>query len=353
MSTQAASNVNSRLALGATVLLVLSVLVYWNSVARADRFERGQKFLSNLNPDEITEVVIIEAGETVTLRRVGEEFVVAEADGYRAKNESVNRFIRDLLDISLDKEVGTGETLEADLEIEPTTETTQEITLKNASGQEMVSVRVGKGLDDGPGNYVQRRDVEGEPIFLTSERVSLSSEQDSFLQKEIVDVTSSQLLRVEGPGYVFAKGEEDGASLELLDVPAGKKESSVEVNKVKNLLSRLRFEQVYPADDAEVRDLAFQEVLRYELDDGSGYVVSAAVGDERSFLSISGFHTIERIEIELDTPEEELQEKADVLSRADEMNEFNSYHGSWVYEVDSTTGEKLVVGQADLLEDAE
>lgn len=352
MMTNETANVNSKLALSAAVLLVFSVLVYWNSVARADRFERGQKLLSNLNPDEIAEVVITEAGETVTLSRVGEEFVVAQADGYRAKNESVNRFIRDLLDISLAKEVGTGETLEADLEIEPTTEATQEITLKNTSDQEMVRVRIGKGLDDGPGSYVQRRDVEGEPVYLTSERVSLSSKQDSFLQKEIVDVTSSQLLRVEGPGYVFAKGEEEDSSLALLDVPVGKQESSVEVNKVKNLLSRLRFDQVYPADDQEVRDLDFREVLRYELDDGSGYVVSAATRDDRSFLRISGFHTIERIEIELDTPEEELQEKADVLSRADEVTQFNSYHGSWVYEVDSTTGEKLVVGKADLLEDA-
>ena len=33
------------------------------------------------------------------------------------------------------------------------------------------------------------------------------------------------------------------------------------------------------------------------------------------------------------------------------MQEFNDYHGSWVYKLDSFTGEKLDLRRADLIED--
>ena len=42
----------------AGILLALSVFMYWSGEARAERFERGQRFLPNLNPDEIGDIAI-------------------------------------------------------------------------------------------------------------------------------------------------------------------------------------------------------------------------------------------------------------------------------------------------------
>ena len=39
-----------------------------------------------------------------------------------------------------------------------------------------------------------------------------------------------------------------------------------------------------------------------------------------------------------------------MLSRADEIDEFNSFHGSWVYEIGDFTAEKLQLEQSDLME---
>ena len=44
---------NAKLAVLAVLLFVFSVFSYRQSVTRAERFERGQKFLAQLNPDEI------------------------------------------------------------------------------------------------------------------------------------------------------------------------------------------------------------------------------------------------------------------------------------------------------------
>ena len=69
---------NNRLAVVALALLVLSAFTYWRDVSRAERFERGQKFLSNLNPDEIGKISITKGTaddtESVTLERSGATF---------------------------------------------------------------------------------------------------------------------------------------------------------------------------------------------------------------------------------------------------------------------------------------
>ena len=47
---------NRKLAVVAAALFALSAFTYWNDLRRVDRFQRGQKLVSNLNPDEISRV---------------------------------------------------------------------------------------------------------------------------------------------------------------------------------------------------------------------------------------------------------------------------------------------------------
>ena len=345
------SQVNKRLVAAAVALLALSIFSYWNSVSRAERFERGQKFLPNLNPDEIARVEIVQGGEQVSLSRQGDIYVVEESHDYRARNEGVNRLVRSLLDIELAKEVGASESLAAELGIDPPGEDTVEVALGNAAGNDMVRLRVGNRFEGGSGNYVRRLDGEENPIFLTDATVLIDSTADQFLQKEIVDVSGSDVVRIDGPDFTFSTGDEDGAVMALERAPAGKQEKTSEVGRVKNFLSRLRFSEVFLADAEEVADLLFTDEFRYELEDGSGYLVSVAAREDDRYIRIGGYHTVQQVEIERDTPDEELQEKADILNRAEEMQEFNDYHGSWVYKLDSFTGEKLDLRHADLIED--
>ena len=52
----------------------------------------------------------------------------------------------------------------------------------------------------------------------------------------------------------------------------------------------------------------------------------------------------------MDEAEEELREKAEMLTRADEIDAFNSFHGSWVYEISDFTAKKLQLTRQDLIE---
>ena len=83
------SKTNRNLLVAVAVLFLLSALTYKQTTGRADRFQRGQLFLSNLNPDEIATIELSKGEETVTLRRQGDQFTVVEKRGYPASNASV------------------------------------------------------------------------------------------------------------------------------------------------------------------------------------------------------------------------------------------------------------------------
>lgn len=343
------SKTNRNLLLVVLALFLLSALTYRQSVGRADRFQRGQMFLSNLNPDEVGTIAVTKGEESVTLKRQGEGFTVVEKQGYPASNSSVNAFLRHLLGIGLEREIGRGDSLAEELEIEPPTAETIEVALKDSSDKEMVRLRVGKAFEDGQGNYIQRLDEEDQLIYLTSGSVFLSSGIGEFLDKEIVDHESSEVQRVEGRDFVIEKPE-DGDDLVLVDLPANKKAKTSELNRLGSVLSGLRFEEVFVADDPEVRDLEFERALQIDLQDGSGYELSLATRDERHFLKIRGFNTVQQVAITREESEEELKEKAEKLTRADEIDEFNSFHGSWVYEISKWTAEKLELQRGDLID---
>ena len=207
---------------------------------------------------------------------------------------------------------------------------------------------VGKSLDSGGGNYIRRLDAEDETIYLTSSRVYLNTRQDDFLDKEILDVEKDQIAAIRGNGFLI---EDREGSLKLAELPAGKKESA-KVSQLTNLLSGLRFNKHYLADAPEVQGLAFDASVEIDLEDESGYRVAVASKDDKHYLRIQGYHTAGQLSIAVDADEEESKRVADQLQRQNETQDFNAFHGSWIYEVTETTADKVRLAASDLVEDA-
>ena len=326
------TDLNKKLAVLAAALLALALLTYRHDAGRADRFETGQKFLQNLNPDEIGKIEVSGSsatgsgeGGSVTLTRQGEEYVIAERNGYLARNEEVNRLVRDLLEVSLDRRMGTGDELAAELGFGGDESTS--VTLSNASGEVMVQAELGDSSDNG-GRYLRRRSGDDQAIYRSEAALTLSSEPATFLAKEILDHSSSEVVRIEAPGFVLAKqrveGEPDetGApgtprwegSLELEDGSA----KTSEVNRLATLLSRLSFDEVFLASDPAVASLRFDRRHTFELDDQSGYQIeSATVADgdgQATYVRLRGLFNVDRLEVSQEETDEELEEKAGVLA---------------------------------------
>ncbi|MGB5160887.1 MAG: DUF4340 domain-containing protein [Thermoanaerobaculia bacterium] len=343
------SKTNRKLTILAVVLMALSLWAYRESVNRTDRFQRGQVFLSNLNPDEIARVEIRQADESVTLERQGETFRVVEEQGYPASNAAVNRLVGDLLELSLEKEVGTGTELAAELELEPVGPSTVEVLFQDAAQKEMVRMRLGLPFEGGPGRYVQRLDRPDDPIYLTSGEVHVTVDSSAFLRQQIIDVPVSEVARIVGADFTLTR-QAEGGELRLIEAAASEETKGKQVGELESILRNLSFENVFVADDEAVRDLDLLPTLSVDLEDGSGYDLAVAEREGRYFLQIAGRHAVSQVAISLDEAEEELQEKADMLTRADEIDDFNQFHGSWIYEIGEADGRKLLLRKADLVE---
>lgn len=340
---------NTRLALVALVLMGVSVFTYVQSVTRAERFERGQKFLSQLNADNIFQIVIEKDGETTTLERGEEKFTVAEVNGFPAKNETINRLISDMIKVGLEQPIGSSESLAEELQVNPEHEEAVEVTFKNDSGKIMVHTVIGKTGDDGRGRYVRRLDGDDDTIYLTSDSLFVSTDKSTYLDKQIVDVAAPQLSLIQAPDFAINAGE--NGVLKLEGVPTSKEEDASQMDQVKNALQRLSFDKVFLADESEVSGLTFDRELTFNLDDNSSYVVQTSKKGERYFMKIRAAYEIERIELSREDTDEQLQEKSEVLSRAEEVSKFNAFHGSWVYELTEPVAQKFRVSKAELLKD--
>lgn len=343
-------NKNVQLGLAAAVLFLLSVFSYYGSQARAERFERGQKFLSQLNPDNIQLIEIKKGEEHVILKRTEDQFIVASRNGYPAKNEAVNRFIKDILEISLEKEVGGGDSDAEELQTKPGSEESIEITLKSGPDTVMVHFSAGKSTEDGRGRYLQRFDGEDQNIYLSSKGIFLSTGSDQYLDKEIVDVAADQIQAVTAPKFTISTQENQ---LTLDGIPSGKEVDSAKLTNVTSALKGLSFEKVFLADDSQVQGMAFNQAMTFTLKDDSTYQVATAVKAEKTYIKISATHKNERIGVSMEDSEEQLEEKASVLERMNEVQAFNQRHGSWVYELGDFSAKKFTQTKADLLKDPE
>ncbi|MCP3962522.1 MAG: hypothetical protein GY719_32175, partial [bacterium] len=164
-----------------------------------------------------------------------------------------------------------------------------------------------------------------------------------------VDLKEEDIAAIDGPDYRF--GSEVG-SLELTELPAGMKEATTEVNKVKGGLSYLRFTSHHLANAADVQGLVFSHRVSYEMKDQAIYQVEVAEGGDKHYLRIRGSHRVNSLQIDQEWSEEEVKEKAELLTRADEMQDFDELHGSWVYEVSESTADKFRLQALELVEKA-
>lgn len=337
---------NRNLAVIALALLVASIWTYRAGSGGADRFERGRHLLAALNPDDVASIHLAKDGEEVTLERGEDGFTVTDVHGYPAANEAVNRVLRTLVDLELEKEVGTGDDLYRELGLTADSPEMTEVVLSDAAGAEMVRLRIGDAFEGGNGSYLRRLDGDGGPAYLSTRRVSFNTAPDSYLDKEIVNVPAEEIERIDGPDYQIARSE-DGLHLDL--TPPGRAEDPAKIRRVASLIGPLRFDEVFLADDDAVRGLDLEPTLDLRLADGSGYRLAFAERDRAGYIQVTGYHTVDRVTIDRDEAETELEEKAKILGRADEIAGFNRFHGSWVYRVGSSTADVLRFRRSDLL----
>jgi hypothetical protein len=340
--------VNEKVLLTITILMgALSLLTYLQQGGKEDSFERGQKLLANFNVDHIHKIAVTQDGKTITLKRENDRFTMIEKSGFPAKNQAVNRLLKSVLDIALEKEIGASDELRQELDL--TTEAAKMVVFESEKGQKLLELFIGKTLEGGQGNYLYRT-ADQAPIYLSQQNVFLNADETSLLDNEVVNVAADTLSGIQSPEFQLQS--DDSGNWTLSGMSNQKVLNSSNVDRLKRALAPLRIQDALLADDASLQGLTFNRTLTYFLKDGSRYLLSLAEKGEKTYVKISGVSDIERVSISKDESEEELKAKSEKLQRADELKKFNAFQGSWVYELSDHVASTLKLSSSDLVTDA-
>jgi len=219
----------------------------------------------------------------------------------------------------------------------------------------LVAVVAGKSVSRGSGTYVRRLDQD--TVYASEKSLYLATEVTSYIETEILDVKKDDVIEahVEMPDESYTVHRNKDDKIVLAEVPEGKKQKDYDVEAVLDALSYLTFNEVVTEQPEGLKlDATYTAKTKNHLTytirlgkvDDKHYAKVAARGPSRAELERAG-------RIGKDEPKEKLEEKDKILTAADKADEFNSRHGSWLYELSSWKAEKMRKPLKDLLEDIE
>jgi hypothetical protein len=245
--------------LGALVLAVVLVAMAWKvSTDKAPQTEVTRAALYVGLLDQLNEVARIElrtAKEHTTLRREGEQWMVASLDNFPAEPAAVKRLLLGLADLQIVETKTSLPENYARIGVADAGDGSDslQVELHDAKDARLLAVLVGHKREGGQQSqrYVRR---VGEPqSYLVNGKVDVSADAITWLDAHIVDIDTARVRRVtiapgDGAAVTIVKNKALDNFFELKDVPAGKvPRSKALVSSLGSLLLDLRFTHVAAA----------------------------------------------------------------------------------------------------------
>jgi hypothetical protein len=242
--------------LGALVLAVVLAAMAWKvSTDKAPQTEVTRTALYVGLLDQLNDVARIElraAKAHTTLRREGEQWMVASLDNFPAEPAAVKRLLLGLADLQIVEtktslpenygRIGVADAGDGSDSLQ--------VELHDAKDARLLAVLVGHKREGGQQSqrYVRR---VGEPqSYLVNGKVDVSADAITWLDARIVDVDTARVRRVtittgDGAAVTIVKNKARDNFFELKNVPAGKvQRSKALVSSLGSLLLDLRFTHV-------------------------------------------------------------------------------------------------------------
>ena len=176
----------------------------------------------------------------------------------------------------------------------------------------------------------------------------------SYIEQELVSVKREDIVSVTvstANGKYTLKTTDDGKSVMLENVPAGKKFKSNDGDSVFTALTSLRCDDVMKTRG----DLTFDKQYICRLKDSTVYTLKIAQKDDKTYAVCEAEFT-DKTPVMIGTkaePEEELKKKEAKLLAQENAIVFTKKHQGWVYEIAEWKAKNLIKELSDLIEDEE
>jgi len=313
--------------------------------------DRPAYLIQGLDPAGIDSIVVGTGEDAVTLKRQQGRFVVANKDNYPAKASEINNLITKSLEIQTSEFVTDNAANHEDLGLTEEKANTLVKFFKPDSSL-LTGVVGGKSKELGQGTYV--RLASSDAVYVTPSMPWLGGTAMSYIEQELVSVKREDIVSVtvstENGKYTL-KTTDDGKSVMLEDIPAGKKYKSNDGDSVFTALTSLRFDDVMKSSG----ELTFDKQYICRLKDSTVYTLKIAQKDDKTYAVCQAEFT-DKTPVLIGTkaePEEELKKKEAKLLAQENAIKFNQKHQGWVYEIAEWKAKNLVKELSDLIEDEE
>lgn len=342
---------NKKLVILGIAAVIMVVLAVWQShLANKPRLEVDvqSELIQGLNPDDIAKIVVNRGDMSVTLKRVGGDFVVGELGDYPVDPESINRLITMCLDLRTSQLYTDNPENFDDLWVTES-EARNVIKFYKDNSTLLAGVIIGKERGKKNGSYV--RLLSDNKVYITYNELELKSRPLDFVDKDLLSIQPDEIrsVTVLGPdGQYMIKAE--GSNIVLQEVPAGKKAKETECKTVFDALTSLQFDTVKPLADAN--DMVFDRQFVCRLADSTVYKLLIAKKDEKTYVKCRAeFADTEKVTVDQTESQEELRKKEAKLLARDKAKKFTAKHLGWVYQIPDNIAADLVTDISDLVED--
>jgi hypothetical protein len=261
-------------ALGAAV--ATTKIIQNPTTGSATKRSAGQTLLENFPAGQVATIEIASTEGTATLAKKGENWTVANRDGYPANNTFVNGLLRtiDELKVTQGMEAGPSFAPRFGMDPEASDADTRGITVsfRDSAEKDVATISVGRNIQSqgaapspfGGGGSVGRfvRNHADESGFYAVGEMfpTLSGNPARWLSQDFISVEKIQTITVSRPGggenaWSLTRDDEN-AEFRLTDAQPGETLDSAGAAPLKSFLSYARFEDVIPAAEVDGRLVA-------------------------------------------------------------------------------------------------
>jgi hypothetical protein len=336
--------------LGIVAVLMVIWAVVQSRISSGSRAgpERITYLIQGLDPADIGSIVLGAGDSAVTLKREGGRFVVVNKDNYPTDAKQINNLLTKCMEIRTSGLYTDNPANHEDLGVTEQKARSAVKFLKPDSSV-LTGVIVGKDRELGEGSYV--RLASSDKVYVSPSAPWFSGRAIDYIQQELISAKREdiQSVTVTSPGGQYSlKADEDGKTVVLEDMPAGKRLKSSDSETVFSALINLRLEDVKKNSGG----LSFDRQFVCHLKDSTVYMVKLAQKDSKAYIICEAdFTGTLPTTVGKEESEEELKKKEAKLLARDRAKEFAIKHQGWVYEIADWKAKYLTRQLSDLLED--
>jgi len=307
----------------------------------------GASLLQGIDPATIGSIIVQADGNTVTLSRLGNTFVVVEKENYPAQTSQINNLITSCFDMQTAELITSDKANYAELGVSDE-KPEKAVKFLKADKSPIAGVLIGKASKDMQGTYVRR--VSDDKTYLSTNVPWLQTAAMDYIDKKLTDVDRANIVKVSvtAPDGSYAIANEPNRGVMLENVPVGKKARTNEVEQVLTALTSLQFDNVKKDAGA----ISFDKTYVCRLKDSTVYTLNLAAKDGKTYAKCSAEFTDTREVLKKNTQESETELKAKeakLLAR-DKADAFAKKTQGWIYEIPEGKAKNLTMKFADLVE---